>query len=207
MGGGGARGSWYASLLSGARGDRGLANAGFGGLFRDSSGGDSDSFGDDAFDASSSAFASALGASASSRRDAGLGDGRGAIRLRVLAPTRGAAARAVREVLAAGHALRPRGPGARRVTRRRTQVYAPSSATTLGGVGGGFVDGLGSPSRGGAASTAGAARPSRDATVSPRARRGVRSFRRRGGSRLAVGYPRAIRGWTPAGNRLAPWTR
>ena len=203
MGGGGARGSWYASLLSGARGERGLANAGFGGLFRDSSGGDS--FGDDTFDASSSAFASALGgASASSRRDAGLGDGRGAIRLRVLAPTRGAAARAVREVLAAGHALRPRGPGARRVTRRRTQVYVPSSATTLGGGGVGFVDGFGSGSLagwGGVDRGGGASLEGRDGG-SPSASGGSEPSVGAGGSRLAVGYPRAIT-WVDAGRKPA----
>ena len=215
MGGGGARGSWYASLLSGARGDRSLANAGFGGgLFRDSSGGDS-SFGDDAFDASSSAFdasssafPSTLGASVASRRDAGLGDGRGAIRLRVLAPTRGAAARAVREVLAAGHALRPRGPGARRVTRRRTQVYVPSSATTLGGGGGGgfggFVDGFGSGSLagwGGVDRGGGASLEGRDGG-SPSASGGSDPSVGAGGSRLAVGYPRAIT-WVDAGRKPA----
>ena len=82
-------------------------------------------------------------------------------------------------------------------------MYVPSSATTLGGGGVGFVDGFGSGSlagwggvdRGGGASLEGRDGGSPSASGGP-------SLPSARGSRLAVGYPRAIT-WVDAGRKPA----
>jgi len=115
MGGGGARGSWYKQLLSGARGHAGLASSA-------QSGTDASCFSPDA-----SALDDGLGGLEGGVDAEHLGEHLGArggatLRLRVLSRDPRAA---VKAVLAVGREL------GRGTARRHTQVYMPSTAMSL----------------------------------------------------------------------------
>ena len=141
MGGGGARGSWYKQLLSGARGHTGLASSA-------QSGADASCFSPDA-----SALDDGLGGLEGGVDAEHLGEHLGArggatLRLRVLSREPRAA---VKAVLAVGREL------GRGTARRHTQVYMPSTAMSpaaaamrsgaFAGEGGG--SGAGAEARGG----------------------------------------------------------